>query len=51
MRRIDDARPCDRNRLDWWFTEEALDPPQSPPKPPLTLAQLPAARRTMVLEK
>ena len=41
---------CDKT-LDWWFTEEALHPPLSAPKPPLTLAQLPAACRTMVLEK
>jgi penicillin-insensitive murein endopeptidase len=41
---------CDKS-LDWWFTQEALNPPQSLPKPPLTLAQLPAACRTIVLEK
>ena len=41
---------CDKT-LDWWFTEEALHPPLSAPKPPLTLAQLPAACRTVVLEK
>ena len=42
---------CDAS-LDWWFTEEALNPKPDPawkPKPPLTLAQLPAECR-MVLK-
>jgi penicillin-insensitive murein endopeptidase len=29
--------------LDWWFTEEALHPPPSPPRKPLRLADLPRA--------
>ena len=29
---------CDKS-LDWWFTEEALHPAPSAPKPPLTLSQ------------
>jgi len=29
--------------LDWWFTEEALHPPPSPPRKPLRLADLPQA--------
>jgi penicillin-insensitive murein DD-endopeptidase len=33
---------CDSS-LDWWFTEEALHPKPAPPKPPLTMAELPAA--------
>lgn len=41
---------CDGS-LDWWFTEEALNPKPDPnwkPKPPITMAQLPAECR-MVL--
>ncbi len=44
---------CDKS-LDWWFTDEALHPrldPNAKPKPPLTLAQLPAECRKVVLEK
>jgi penicillin-insensitive murein DD-endopeptidase len=44
---------CDKS-LDWWFTDEALHPrvdPSAKPKPPLTLAQMPAACREVVLEK
>src|SRR4029077_6353474 len=29
--------------LDWWFTEEALHPPPSPPRKPLRLGDLPPA--------
>jgi penicillin-insensitive murein endopeptidase len=29
--------------LDWWFTDEALHPPPSPPRKPLRLADLPHA--------
>ena len=41
---------CDKS-LDWWFTEEALHPRKTKPRPPLTMAQLPPACRTVVLEK
>jgi penicillin-insensitive murein endopeptidase len=44
---------CDRS-LAWWFTDEALHPyidPKAKPKPPLTLAQLPADCRRIVLER
>jgi len=44
---------CDKS-LAWWFTDEALHPyvdPKAKPKPPLTLAQLPAECRQVVLEK
>jgi penicillin-insensitive murein DD-endopeptidase len=34
--------------LDWWFTEEALHPKPSPPRPPLRLADLPAACAALV---
>ena len=37
--------------LDWWFTEEALHPAPAKPKPPITMAQLPAECRTVALEK
>lgn len=48
---VDQAPPpagdgCDET-LDWWFTDEALNPPPpdpaAPPRPELTLADLPAA--------
>ncbi|MDB5572233.1 MAG: peptidase penicillin-insensitive murein endopeptidase [Hyphomicrobiales bacterium] len=52
--RAQDAPPkgdgCDAS-LDWWFKDEVLNPkpaPASKPKPPLTMAQLPAECR-MVL--
>ena len=42
---------CDKS-LNWWFTDEALHPrADGKPKPPLTLAQLPAECRQVVLEK
>ena len=41
---------CDKS-LAWWFTDEALHPKPAKPTPPLTMAQLPAECRTMVLEK
>ena len=44
---------CDKS-LAWWFTDEALHPvvdPNAKPKPPLTLAQMPAECRQVVLEK
>jgi penicillin-insensitive murein DD-endopeptidase len=44
---------CDKS-LAWWFTDEALHPrvnPNAKPKPPITMAQLPAECRTVVLEK
>jgi penicillin-insensitive murein endopeptidase len=41
---------CDKS-LAWWFTDEALHPHAGPPKAPITLAQLPAECRTVVLEK
>jgi penicillin-insensitive murein endopeptidase len=41
---------CDKS-LDWWFTAEALHPKPSPPAKPLTLSQLPAACRQVLLEK
>jgi penicillin-insensitive murein DD-endopeptidase len=44
---------CDKS-LDWWFTDEVLNPrvdPNAKPKSPLTLAQMPPACRQVVLEK
>jgi len=44
---------CDKS-LNWWFTDEALHPrvdPNAKRKPPLTLAQLPAECRQVVLER
>ncbi len=42
---------CDKS-LNWWFTDEALHPRmEGKPKPPLTLAQLPAECKRVVLEK
>jgi len=41
---------CDKS-LNWWFTDEALHPARSRPKPPITMAQLPPECRTVVLEK
>jgi penicillin-insensitive murein DD-endopeptidase len=44
---------CDKS-LDWWFTDEVLHPKAEPgakPKPPLTLAQMPAECRTIALQK
>jgi len=41
---------CDKS-LAWWFTDEALHPAPSKPKPPITMAQLPPECRTVVLEK
>jgi penicillin-insensitive murein endopeptidase len=38
---------CGRE-LDWWFTEEALHPPPSPPAKPLRLADLPRACAALV---
>ena len=38
---------CGRE-LDWWFTEEALHPPPSPPRKPLRLADLPPACAALV---
>jgi penicillin-insensitive murein DD-endopeptidase len=37
--------------LAWWFSDEALHPKPGKPKPPLTVAQLPAECRQVVLEK
>jgi penicillin-insensitive murein endopeptidase len=34
--------------LDWWFTEEALHPPPSPPAKPLRLADLPRACAALI---
>ena len=34
--------------LDWWFTEEALHPPPTPPRKPLRLADLPHACAALV---
>jgi len=34
--------------LDWWFTEEALHPPPSPPRKPLLLGDLPSACASLV---
>jgi len=41
---------CDKS-LDWWFTDEALHPKPTPPRKPLTLADLPPACRQVLLEK
>jgi penicillin-insensitive murein endopeptidase len=38
---------CDAS-LDWWFTAEALHPKPSKPRPPLTLADLPATCSTVL---
>jgi penicillin-insensitive murein endopeptidase len=38
---------CD-DTLEWWFTDEALHPAPSPPRPPLTLADLPAQCREVL---
>jgi len=38
---------CGRE-LDWWFTEEVLHPPPSPPAKPLRLADLPRACASLV---
>ena len=40
---------CDAS-LAWWFTQEAMHPKPSKPKPPLTLAQLPNACARVVHE-
>ena len=37
--------------LAWWFTDEALHPKPGKPKAPLTMAQLPAECRQVVVEK
>jgi penicillin-insensitive murein endopeptidase len=34
--------------LDWWFTQEALHPPPSPPRRPLRLAEMPPACAALV---
>ncbi len=44
---------CDSS-LDWWFTDAVLNPKPNPnwkPKPPMTLAQLPAECRVVVKAK
>ena len=44
---------CDTS-LDWWFTDAVLNPKPNPnwkPKPPMTLAQLPAECRVVVKAK
>jgi penicillin-insensitive murein endopeptidase len=41
---------CDKT-LAWWFTDEALHPAPSKPKPPLSLAELPPECRSVLLEK
>lgn len=39
---------CDTS-LDWWFTDEAMNPkPGGPPKPPLVMADLPAQCRVVL---
>ena len=55
--REQDATPpgdgCDTS-LDWWFSDAVLHPqphPKQPPKPPLTLAQLPLECRQVLLAK
>jgi penicillin-insensitive murein DD-endopeptidase len=55
--REQDATPagdgCDAS-LDWWFSDAVLHPkpkPPKPPKPPLTLNQLPAECRQVLLAK
>jgi penicillin-insensitive murein endopeptidase len=40
---------CDAS-LDWWFSEEGMHPPPQKPKPPLTMANLPAACQRLVDE-
>jgi penicillin-insensitive murein DD-endopeptidase len=41
---------CDKT-LDWWFTEEAMNPKPAPPAKPVTLAQLPPACRAVLEAK
>jgi penicillin-insensitive murein DD-endopeptidase len=38
---------CDKS-LDWWFTDEALQPKPGPPKPPLRMTDLPAQCKTVL---
>ena len=40
---------CDKS-LNWWFTDEALHPKPGKPSPPLKMAQLPAACRSLAAE-
>lgn len=35
--------------LDWWFSDEARNPKPSPPRPPMTMAQLPAECRQVLV--
>jgi penicillin-insensitive murein endopeptidase len=35
--------------LDWWFSDEARNPKPSKPRPPMTMAQLPAECRSVLL--
>ncbi|MDJ1157577.1 penicillin-insensitive murein endopeptidase [Chelatococcus sp. SYSU_G07232] len=37
--------------LDWWFTEEARRPKPTPPRPPLTLADLPNECRSVLVAR
>jgi len=37
--------------LDWWFSDEARNPKPTPPAPPLTLDDLPAACRTVLVAR
>jgi len=41
---------CDKS-LAWWFTDEALHPAPGKPKPPITMAQMPAECRQVAVEK
>jgi penicillin-insensitive murein endopeptidase len=41
---------CDAS-LEWWFSDTVLHPRPSPPKPPLTIAQLPAECRMVLNAK
>lgn len=41
---------CDAS-LDWWFTDEALNPRPGKPRPPITLAGLPAECRRVVFSR
>ena len=41
---------CDAS-LDWWFTEEALNPKPGKPRPPLRLADMPASCRRIALDE
>jgi penicillin-insensitive murein endopeptidase len=40
---------CDAS-LDWWFTDEALNPKPGKPRPPLRMADMPPACRRIAID-